>query len=508
MNDFAQRFSALTQYASGAITYGVPVQGVKASGVITVLDHTTMLAAAATGTITVIDFSQLTGKTITVAGTVLTEGIDFTAAVSNDNTAESIKAAVHALATVNATRSNAVVTVTAASTGTAGNAIAMVTNEPLGVTLSGATLSGGLAVTTITVNGTVLTAGVEFAVITSNDATATSLASAVAGLAGITASAVGAVVTARADDEGVAGNASTMVTSDATKATVSGATFAGGVDGDTIDVNGTVFTCVASSPGANEFSSITELNALVDGEALINSAASGGVITVKADAPGVAGNSITLAVGVANVGTMSVSGATLSGGVASTVSESYQIDSQAELVDVEVEVESIAGSTPTLTVTIQVSDDNVNFTDYEKFSAVTAAGRKMRQVEKVQTFMRFVTVLTGINTTATFRIHAVAKVGEVANNKTGYYITEDTSFVVGDSPAVLSVNTNLGRNANNGYITNDGTGSFTVEISTDGTTYGTAFTLKQGETLSLLNREVNKLRIIHVANSAYRVNAW
>ena len=55
---------------------------------------------------------------------------------------------------------------------------------------------------------------------------------------------------------------------------------------------------------------------------------------------------------------------------------------------------------------------------------------------------------------------------------------EDISFVTGDSPVVLDVNTDISRNGRDGYIANDGAGNFTVEISDDGTNYGGVHTVK------------------------------
>lgn len=87
------------------------------------------------------------------------------------------------------------------------------------------------------------------------------------------------------------------------------------------------------------------------------------------------------------------------------------------------------------------------------------------------------------------------------------FVSEDTSFVVGDSPATLDVNTTLRRNANQGHVINDGAGSFTVAISTDGTNYGTAFTMQAGENFNLAGENVDSIRITWVADSSYRVMA-
>ena len=99
----------------------------------------------AQGQITITDYTQLAGKTVTVNGNVLTAGVNFTAATSNDATATSLKTAIDALANVNASVVANVITVGADAPGTAGNAYGLATNATGGITLSGATLSGGVA---------------------------------------------------------------------------------------------------------------------------------------------------------------------------------------------------------------------------------------------------------------------------------------------------------------------------------------------------------------------------
>ena len=83
---------------------------------------------------------------------------------------------------------------------------------------------------------------------------------------------------------------------------------------------------------------------------------------------------------------------------------------------------------------------------------------------------------------------------------------EDTSFLTGDSPAVLDCNTALGRNATQGYIINDGAGNFTVAFSTNGTNYGDEHTMKQGEKMVFNKLSVDSIRITWVSNSAYRIS--
>lgn len=87
------------------------------------------------------------------------------------------------------------------------------------------------------------------------------------------------------------------------------------------------------------------------------------------------------------------------------------------------------------------------------------------------------------------------------------FISEDTSFVSGDSPATLDINTFLGRDAFFWEIINDGPGSFTIALSNDGSIFGDEATVNQQEIYRLPNISVDSIRITHVSDSAYRVRA-
>jgi len=86
-------------------------------------------------------------------------------------------------------------------------------------------------------------------------------------------------------------------------------------------------------------------------------------------------------------------------------------------------------------------------------------------------------------------------------------IFEDTDFVSGDSPVTLDVNAALGRNATDFEIINDGPGDFTVSLSNDGAAFGDEITVKSGELFGMTSISIDKIRITHVADSAYRVRA-
>ena len=62
----------------------------------------------------------------------------------------------------------------------------------------------------------------------------------------------------------------------------------------TVTVDGNVFTYVAAAPGANEFSSVAELQALIDGLTDVSATTTGGNIYITAASVGTAGNSIAM----------------------------------------------------------------------------------------------------------------------------------------------------------------------------------------------------------------------
>lgn len=82
---------------------------------------------------------------------------------------------------------------------------------------------------------------------------------------------------------------------------------------------------------------------------------------------------------------------------------------------------------------------------------------------------------------------------------------EDSSFVAGDSPATHSFNTDTGRNAVDGWIVCDGAGDIQVDYSINGVTFSDKFTMKKNEIVDLLRLNINKIRITHVTDSAYRI---
>lgn len=183
--------------------------------------------------------------TVTVDSNVFTAGVDFAIDLANISfMAASLATQINALANVNASSASNVVTVTAATSGAAGNSITMSTvSVGPNITVSGATLSGGanaVAATgsvtygapsngdTITVAGTTFTkAGVGNG--TTDFSTISELTTLINGLASVNATDNGSVITITAATSGVAGNAITLAKTGSALA-LSGSTLSGGAN--------------------------------------------------------------------------------------------------------------------------------------------------------------------------------------------------------------------------------------------------------------------------------------
>lgn len=81
---------------------------------------------------------------------------------------------------------------------------------------------------------------------------------------------------------------------------------------------------------------------------------------------------------------------------------------------------------------------------------------------------------------------------------------EDTDFTSADDGSVLDVQTDLGRRGHKGYFVNDGPGEIKLEINYNGDGYGGQHTLRGGDTLSLDDLNISKIRLTHVDDTEYR----
>jgi len=154
--------------------------------------------------------------------------------------------------------------------------------------------------------------------------------------------------------------------------------------------------------------------------------------------------------------------------------------------------------------------DNVTLTNFHIFKTISTVARI--QAQKPDGVVTNINATTGGNLKTaleefddsfeTLPLPSKISVGDAKRNIT----YEDTSFVTGDSPVVHDVETGLGRTAIDGYIVNDGGGDILVEVSNDGTNYGSASTMKDSDVYDLQGVTISKIRLTWVADTGYRVN--
>ena len=242
---------------------------------------------------------------------------------SGDTPASQTATAANIITTVNANATTkAIVTASSGGTGvvslsantwgTAGNAYTLAQNAASGVSVSGTTLAGGT-------NGT--NTGTSFAIDNVLADNATNLAAAITrngSTVGVTASASGAVVTVTAATPGTGGN-SIALAEGLTNFSWSGSELSNGSDGTT---SGTTFAYwsvnnyVSSSVLATNIATAINDNSTLEGTTGVFANSSSNVVTIDARTNGTSGNSIALS--KASFSGYTWSGSDLSGGAVGT----------------------------------------------------------------------------------------------------------------------------------------------------------------------------------------------
>jgi hypothetical protein len=347
--------------ASAVVTVTTDVLGAAGNAITLVSSTGVRLAVSGAGTLT----DGVTADTVTANGLVYTavagakaDDTEFSIDTSNDAAATDLAASITAdtrsgtSGDLSATATTVTVTMTTTVTGTGGNAITLISSNGTRLAVSGSgTLTGGVTADTVTVNGLVYTAvtgakadDTEFSIDTSNDACATDLADSIdddtrtGTLNDVTAVASTDTVTITQTVRGAGGNATTLTSSSTgVRLVTSGATFTGGVTGDTVTLNGLVYTAVVGAKADDtEFSTdtsddacATDLADSIDDDVRVgtildvSATATTDVVTIEETIGGTPGNAITL---VSSNGTrLAVSGATLTGGTTPTDNMDFSV---------------------------------------------------------------------------------------------------------------------------------------------------------------------------------------
>lgn len=236
-NGFASTGSITVATNSGFTAVG-------ATNTITLGSTSALAARAASNRITITSNTAVSGSILTINGTQLYEGRDWTRTATATGTAVALAAIITNFPGIDANATSTVVYATATTAGRSGNSFTIVSSTQAALTVASANFTGGsdqaLTSSVLTVNGYAYPANYLWTIMDTSSGTATSIASFLSKIDGIRASAVGLVVYATAP-VGSNGNNFTITSSTPTAMTVASANFTNGRATATITINGQVF---------------------------------------------------------------------------------------------------------------------------------------------------------------------------------------------------------------------------------------------------------------------------
>jgi len=337
-------------HATGSVTMASVVANTFSTGTVTLASAVANTFSTGTAQCTSViagDEVVINGLTYTAVDGAKTDNTEFSADTGDNECAADLADSVNndvrvgTLGIVSASPTTDTVTLTSDQLGTAGDPTTL-TQTGGTITLSGATFSGGVNADTVVANDLTYTAisgtkadNTEFDISGTDIQAAADLVDSInndvrVGTLGVITSANGgtAVVTMTSDQLGIAGDATTLTSSDGTRLAVSGAVFSGGVDADYFIVDGRTFTAVAGAKADNtEFSIDTDDDAAATDLAdsinndvrvgtvpdTVTASATTDTVTITSMLGGTIGNATTLS--SSNGTRLAVSGAVFTGGL-------------------------------------------------------------------------------------------------------------------------------------------------------------------------------------------------
>lgn len=336
--------SAQAVYSSATFNSGTFKDGTTSTGSVNVASYSALVAAAGTNTITVSANSLLggvagtnqvyvtayatpttgglSGSNVTLAGTWLSNGVDWLSGYTASNTATNIAAAVNAKDfRFTATATGSTVTITCAQVGTQCNSYALSTTTPTALGVSSSVFLGGAEPANFKINAQLYTAGKSWFVKDVASNTAVDIARDVNARSPIVSASTTAstVVTLTCKTTGSACNFYTLVSSTNGSLGAGGAVFSGGTDNAVFGINGTMFpqginwtAAKTASDTARSLSDALMANSAVS--AVIKSTwTSAGILYATST---LAGSGVNFALYSSSPGALTPSGATMTGGTA------------------------------------------------------------------------------------------------------------------------------------------------------------------------------------------------
>lgn len=192
-------------------------------------------------------------------------------------------------------------------------------------------------------------------------------------------------------------------------------------------------------------------------------------------------------------------------GAATSYSDVYQLPADVGHVEASAVVSAIAGTTPTLIVTLQTSQDKVTWEDRNILPTFSATGTKKVRASDPRLYFRFKLVLAGTTPTASVTLFAIGREGE--GDASEMLTMQDAAVATGNGTSLDVV----GQAGAVVALTGTFVGTVTFEGSLDDTNWFSVMAVKLGDGAIATTATTTGLYRISCAaltSVRARVSAW
>lgn len=192
-------------------------------------------------------------------------------------------------------------------------------------------------------------------------------------------------------------------------------------------------------------------------------------------------------------------------GAATSYSDVYQLPADVGHIEGSVVVSAIAGTTPTLIVTLQTSQDKVTWEDRNVLPTFGATGTKKFRAGEPRVYFRFKLVLAGTTPTAAVKLFAIGREGE--GDASEMFVLQDAVGATGNG-SVLDV---VGQASAVIALTGTFVGTVTFEGTLDDTNWFSVMAVKLGDggiATSATTTGMYRIACAGLTSLRARVSAW
>lgn len=156
-------------------------------------------------------------------------------------------------------------------------------------------------------------------------------------------------------------------------------------------------------------------------------------------------------------------------------SDVYQLSPEVGFIEASANLTALAGTSPTLVVTVQTSQDKVTWVDRNVLPTFAATGSKKIRSSEPKIYFRFKLVLAGTTPTATVSLFAIGREGE--GEASEMFVLQSAAAATGNGTELDVV----GQSSCVIALTGTFVGTVTFEGTVDGTNWFSVFAAKLGD---------------------------